>query len=175
MITEIILAVQTGVFAWGLESLNHMRKQEAIQSYIALSDRLFKQNLLEVQDVRLFASLDYADGKYPDENLELNTKIKHYLFMQFTMYEQMFCLHESCKDNMHAMDPWSKRFLSLIKKERMKWYWREEYHKQSCDGFKGFVECCLEANSYEEVVEFFNKRKLTHIAKYCPFSSTCNG
>ena len=117
-----IMAVQAGILALGLDSLRHMRKQEAMQSYIALSDRLFRQNLLEVEDVRLLASLNYPDGKYPDEDDKLNRKIKHYLFMQFTMYEQMFCLHESCKGNFQSMQAWSKRFFSLVKKERMKWY-----------------------------------------------------
>lgn len=127
MISEIILTAQTVILFLGLQSLRHMRKQEAIQSYTALSDRLFRQNLTELNEPVLFESLDLKGSEIPDE--EIKRKLKHYLFMQFTMYEQMFCLHESCKDNIQAMRPWNKRFLSIVKKERMREYWTQDYSK----------------------------------------------
>ncbi|CAK8724271.1 DUF4760 domain-containing protein [Candidatus Electrothrix aarhusensis] len=138
-----------------------------MQSYIALSDRLLSELAFELQDVYLFASLDYPDGKYPNEEDSVETRkrqIKHYLFMQFTMYEQMFCLQELC--DRQAMQAWNKRFFYLVKKERMSGYWKDEYMKQSCDEFKKFVNFCLEAKSHEELIKFFNKRKQTFIARY---------
>lgn len=180
MTTDIIMAVQTVIFIYGLNSLAHMKKQEAMQSYIVLSDRLFKQNLEELHDDELFVSLGWDGDEYSGKEEKLKRKIKHYLFMQFTMYEQMFCLHEFCKDYNQAMQPWNKRFFSLIKRKKLiEWYWRNDYSKQSCNRFKEFVELCIKSESDKEVDDFFNKRKQTSIAqyftKYCPFSSICNG
>ncbi len=169
MITEIIMAVQTGVFVWGLRNLNHMRKQEAIQSYTALSNRLFQQNLAELKDPVLFESLDSKDSEIQD--IETKKKLKHYLFMQFTLYEQMFWLHESC--DIKIMYPWCIRIFSLLRKKRMREYWENDYSEQSSSEFKEFVASCLKANSAKELIDILYKSKSTSFAKYCPFSSVC--
>ena len=162
------MTVQTCILFWGLLSLKHMKKQESIQSYTSLSNRLFQQNLEELHDPRLFESLSYEDGKYPgiDKDGMLRRKLKHYLFMQFTLYEQMFLLHRYCED-IEIMRPWCNRIFRIIRKDRVREYWEKDYIQQSCDGFKKFVTFGLdEANSAEELFNYLYKREPTFIAQY---------
>ena len=133
-----LLLAQTLILSAGLVSLCFMHRQEKLHTTITLHNRLFDINKIEIENPNLFILMGQGVRNAISDDLE-ERRLKHYMFAQFSMYEEMFVLRNCCGKELRKQ--WEQRFVNLVcRKPRLRDYWENDYRNQCSAAFKKYIE-----------------------------------
>lgn len=131
MATVLVMIVSIVITAvWSI-------KQMRSNTYSRIMDRMFELNKIEFRNKELFKALDDPlDAREP-----FLPEKHHYLFMVFSIYNEIFMQHYSCgllSEGEYIS--WERRFASLlVNKKSILEYWERFYKEDASDNFNKWV------------------------------------
>ena len=145
--------IQIFILLLALVSLRHTKRAMRTNAITLLSQRMFEINKLEYKNPKLFDALSddiYYDKSQPGYDPLLEKQMRHYQFMLFSFYEQLYYMRSDYRDEM--MMVWNSRLRShILYRKYFRKYWNTVFKYECTASFRNFVEKNLLSGDHMEV------------------------